>query len=107
MIDKPTQPTHWDWVRETRAIREGRTEPPAEDSLSFELAGQLAGELGAHRGDDPLNDRAEEAQEWCERIMLSEGRERLLAQYNSSGELWLLNRLEGRDRRLSGLATER
>jgi hypothetical protein len=47
----------WDFIAEARAIRDGRTEPPAPGSLSA----QLAGELGPARGDDPINDRAEEA----------------------------------------------
>ena len=50
---------------------------------------------GVYGGDDPMNDRAEEAQSWCERIMRSEKRERLLAQYNSSDGMWLRNRLQG------------
>ena len=55
----------------------------------------MVAELGAARGDDPINDRADEAQYWCEQIMRSEKRERLLAQHNSSGGLWLRNRLRG------------
>lgn len=83
--------THWDWMKRAREIRDGRTVPPEPGSLSAELAA----DLGAHRGDDPLNDRAEEAQQWCEAIMKNERRERLLAQYFSSGETWLRNRLRG------------
>ncbi len=42
-----------------------------------------------------MNDRADEAAQWCERIMLAERRERLLAQYYSTDDVWLLNRLRG------------
>jgi hypothetical protein len=85
------RPSRWEWIAAARAIRDGRTEPPEPGSLSAELAG----ELGGHRGDDPLNDRADEAAQWCELIMKSERRERLLAQYFSTGSDWLLNRLRG------------
>ena len=88
MSDKPT---HWEWMEAAREIRDSRTEAPEPGSLSA----QLAAELGAAKGDDPINDRAEEAQQWCERIMLSEKRERLLQQYNSTGEPWLYYRLRG------------
>ena len=83
--------THWDWMKTAREIRDGRVEPPEPGSPSAEMAG----ELGGHRGDDPLNDRADEAARWCGLIMKSERRERLLAQYFSSGETWLRNRLRG------------
>ena len=61
------RPTHWEWIAAARAIREGRTEPPADGSLSAELAA----ELGSHRGGDPINDRADEAAQWREQIMHS------------------------------------
>ena len=77
------------WAEAARAIRDGRTEPPADGSLSA----QLAAELGPGRGDDPLNDRADEGAQWCELIMHSEKRERLLAQYVSTDSDWLVNRL--------------
>ena len=88
MSDKPT---HWDWLAMTRAIRDGRIEPPEPGSPSAELAG----ELGPARGADPMNDRADEAAHWCELIMKSERRERLLQQFYGSGSDWLLNRLRG------------
>jgi hypothetical protein len=88
MSDKPSR---WDFIAEAKAIRDGRTEAPEPGSPSAELAA----ELGAERGDDPINDRADEAAQWCDQIMYSEGRERLLAQYFSTDSDWLLNRLRG------------
>ena len=80
-------------MKAAREIRDSRPQPPSDGSLSA----QLAGELGADKGvpDDPINDRAEEAARWCELIMKSERRDRLLALYNSSGSEWLHNRLLG------------
>lgn len=78
-----TNARRWDVIAEAEAIRDGRTEPPADGSLSA----QLAAELGPGRGDDPLNDRADEAAQWCELIMHSEKRERLLAQYSSTDSI--------------------
>ena len=92
------KPTHFDWMKAAREVRDGQTVPPAHDSLSAQLAAELNADAkagGVYGGDDPINDRAEQAQRWAEEIMRSEKRERLLLQYNSSDSDWLLNRLRG------------